>query len=543
LVNIDFTASAPRLSASHSRARRIVARAMAIAVFAAFLAYYGLLCFRHQGWGGDFQMYCAGASQLYRDFAHPAHEAINVPGTESTVYTLQLVAVAALGKLFGATPYRALEFAGVFNLIVFSCAIGYFFSRQSVHSRWELPAACFLFVNLFLRWLHFGWSSDTSLTSMQYVQSYPSTLAWALAFVAFGLMRDVARERRLAKVAVLAAVLWALLLTHVLTASWVIGIVGLHGLLQSVERRSAVPLAAAVATTAVAVVLALSWPYSPFLGQGSLSGVNEGSTFGKSPFIDFPDLYAVAMPACAYLLLRLRRHGFWLLGLVATLAALALWRSLHISFGNRYAFFAAFFAQFLVAEVMALGIFALVGPLSELSPTRAFSWLDRPLSIIVLAAACVAWLPSPMIERAGKVPELGSLLSPAALLELSSPEDAYYRQFADLRPYLARGDVVLTPVSRAVFDLASVTGAQVVSAPNALRVPDRIERGRDVSKFFERVTTRTERAEIVHRYGVTKIRVPEGDNLLLAALTELFGEPVYRDHACAILSTAEGGGG
>ena len=73
---------------------------MSTIVFAAFLEYYGLLCFRGE-WGGDFQMYCAGISRLYENFLHPAHEAIDVPGSQSTVYTLHLVLVAALGKLFG----------------------------------------------------------------------------------------------------------------------------------------------------------------------------------------------------------------------------------------------------------------------------------------------------------------------------------------------------------------------------------------------------------------------------------------------------------
>ena len=195
-----------------------VARWLSVVVVVAFVGYYGLLCFRHQGWGGDFQMYCAGISQLYRNFIEPLHEAMDAPGSQSTTYTFYLVALAALGKVFGATPYRVLEVAGFINLLLYCLGAGYLYSRYSLHRRWWLAAACFVYASTCVRWLHFGWSSELSLTNLQYIQSYPSTTAWALAFFSFGLAEDVRRHRRSRDVAALAAVLAAALLTHVLTA-------------------------------------------------------------------------------------------------------------------------------------------------------------------------------------------------------------------------------------------------------------------------------------------------------------------------------------
>lgn len=512
-------------------------------VFATFLGYYGLLCFRHQGWGGDFQMYCAGISQLYRSFFEPLHEAMDAPGAQSTTYTFYLVALAALGKAFGATPYRVLEVAGAFNLLAYCLGVGYLYSRFSVHRRWWLPAACFVYASTCLRWLHFGWSSELSLTNLQYIQSYPSTLAWALAFFAFGLAHDVQRERRGRDVAMLAAVLAGALLTHVLTASWTIGIVGLHAAWCAARQRDLRLFVRPALALAVAVGLAAIWPYSPFFGQSSMSNVPEGSPFGASPLRDFPTAYALALPCFAYLIVRFRRHAFWVLALLATLGALALWRHRGFTFGNRYSFFAAFCAHFVVAEVMALGVLALLGPLLEVPRRRRWAWLDRPLSIAVLVVALVSWVASPMGERAARATDYGRLSSPLALLRLESPLEAYYREVQELVPVMGPNDRVITPVTRAVFDFATVTGARMVSSPNAWLVPDRVPRQRDMNHFFSRGAKPRDRDAIVRRRHATRVLLPRSHFVYLGGLLQQYGEPLYRSDRYVVWAVKAAGPG
>jgi hypothetical protein len=369
---------------------------------------------------------------------------------------------------------------------------------------------------------------------LQYVQSYPSTFSWALAFVAFGLLRERADRRDDLRYAALAVVLGVLVLTHVLTASWAIGVVLLYAADTSIRAQNAGPIARTALALGVAAAMGFAWPYSSPLGHRSMTGVQEGSVFGKSPFVDFPTLYALAVPCAAYLVWRFRRHQFWVLATVATLGALATWHVLDISFGNRYAFFAAFFAQFIVAEVMTLGIFALVGPLRELDEVRRWPWLDRPFVLVAFAVACLAWIPSPMIEQARKKGVLGSLPSPRELAERPSPHDAYYRQFATIAPYVFRGDVVLTPVARTVFDLASITGARVASSPNALQVPDQNLRASDVGRFFGESTEPEVRANIARHYRATKVLLPSHLFRLADSIAATFGAPLYRDDAYAV---------
>ncbi len=534
LARPSFDEGLPGTSAHRAwTLRTLVSGAVAICVFTAFLAYYGLSCLQPD-WGGDFQLYCAALARLYRDLLHPMHESLNVPGSQSMAYTPFLVSIALLGKLFGATPFRALQIAGLFNLSLFAFGACFLFSRVSIHRQWWLPAASFIFTTLFLRWLHFGWSSETSLTNLQYVQPYPSTFSWALAFIAFGLLDDVRTRRRPLELVALIAVISLLLACHVLTGSWVVGVVGLYGLWVSVQEKSARPLAWASFAIGAGLVPVLLWPYQPFFGQSSMQAVNEGSQFGRSPFIEFPNLYGLAIACFAYVLVRLRRHGFWLLALLATLGVLFVFRQAGMSYGNRYAFFAAFFPQFIVAEVMALGIFALLGPLPELSPSRKFADLDRPLLVALLAVALTVWLPSPMLARARQTVEYGTLWSPRALLQRPSPHDAYYRQYAEVTALVSADDLVIMPVARAVLDFASITGASVVATPLAAKVPDGGQRFRDVNRFFDPKASPRERVGIAEKYGATKVLVPSWLFILLPELVESFGEPIHHGEAYAL---------
>lgn len=518
-------------------------RLIAAAVFLVFILYYGLCCFRAV-WGGDFQMYCAGVSQLYRDFLHPAHEAMNVPGDQSTVYTPYLVLVAALGRLLGATPYRALQFAGLINLLVYLIAVGYFVSRFSMHRRASLAAASFLLVTLFVRWKHFGWSSETSVLTMQFVQSYPSTIGWALALFAFGLVEDFRRSRRPGLLIGLGAVLCLLLLTHVITATWVIGIMGLRALYVLVgERDWRLPLQLAAAIAA-ALGVAVLWPYSAFFGQSSMTEVREPSRFGEHPFIDFLNLYLVALPCAIWAIARVRRHAFIALAFLATFIALEVWRAAGISFGNRYSFFMAFWAQFLVAEAAAAGVLAIAGKLDETSTDlpvgRRYPRVDRPLTILLLVAAALSWFASPMWQEARKR-SLARLSTPSELWRGTSPVDRYYSQFDGLARHLGPEDVAIMPVSRTAFDLASITGAQIVSSPNAHRVPDARIRERDMGRFFSDRATAQTRLEFARRYGATKVLLLRKQFRVLRTMEQLFGPPLYRDGNHALFDSSKAG--
>jgi len=150
---------------------------------------------------------------------------------------------------------------------------------------------------------------------------------------------------------VVAALVWFLLLSHSLTAGWVIGIIGcrvlahLAGYGNAAARRHAMRSALAVGgATACGVLMTWLWPYFDITASPALRLYPEGSEFGDHPFRDMGRMYVLAFPA-AMVFLWHRRHGFLIGGFPVTFAALQVFRVLDYSYGNRFAFFQAFFAQ------------------------------------------------------------------------------------------------------------------------------------------------------------------------------------------------------
>jgi hypothetical protein len=505
--------------------------AFGLSAMVLFVVYFGVHCFRYP-MVGDFGRHCASVASLYRNFRHPLHEAMPVPGTQSEVHTPYIVAVAACGRALGVTPYRALQLAGVANLVFYAWSVWFFFRTFSVLRRsWVAPAA-FLLVSLFLRNRLFWWASETSFASVRWIQSYPSFFAWAGALTAFALAERFFRRPRALMLVGIAFLVWTLLLSHNLTAGWVIGILILRGLWEVFRNRSAVKPAAALGfAVASGVVLTLLWPYFDILRSPGLLRIPEGSEFGDHPFRDMAGLYAVALPAAAGLLV-LRRHGFWLAAFAATFLALHVFRALGFDYGNRYAFFQAFYAQAFVAEAVGVAAVVLRRDREELPRKLSNSPLLRSGFVLLGAAVLVLTVTAPVAReesRAGR-----PLLSFRELFDLPPTHDAYYARLGEVGNGLKESDVVMMPVEHAAWDVASITGARVVASLFAYRVPDFPARALAVHRFFAPEADRRWRGEILRRYGVTKVLLTPTVRGREAELIPFLGPAVARTASLAL---------
>ena len=498
-----------------------------------FVAYFGAHCFRYPPPPvADLGRHCAAVASLYRNFLHPLHEAMPAPGTESEVHTPYIVAVAALGRSLGVTPYRALQLAGVANLAFYAWSIWFFFRTSSVLRRnWIAPAA-FLLVSLFLRNRLFSWASETSFASVRWIPAYPSFFAWGGAITGFVLVERFFRRPRAATLVGIAFLVWVLLLSHNLTATWMIGILLLRGIWEVLGDRSAAKPAAALGlAVASGVLLTILWPYFEILRSPGLLRIPEGSEFGDHPFRDMAGLYAVALPAAAGFLV-LRRHGFWVAAFAATFFALQVFRALRFDYGNRYAFFQAFFAQAFVAEAVGLAAAVLRRDRDELPGRISTSPLLRSGFVLLGAAALVLTATAPAVRQESRVKR--PLLSFRKLFELPPTHDAYYGRLAEVGERLKESDVVMMPVEHAAWDVASITGARVVASPFAYRVPDFGARALDVHRFFSVGTDRDRREAILRSYRVTKILLTPTVRDREAGLSALLGPAVARTASLAL---------
>jgi hypothetical protein len=485
-----------------ARFRRIET-AVAFVALGLFVTYFGLHCFKYV-WRGDIQRHCAAVASLYKDFLHPPHEAVAAPGTTSEVHTPYIVAVAALGRMLHVTPYRALQLVGVLNLILYVWAVRIFFRTFSVAGDSWIPPLFFLLVSLCMRERLYSWASEASFINLRVIQAYPSMFGWGLALVMFALAQRSAR--RIGKsVVLLAALIWVLLLSHNITGSWVIGIIGVIGLLELVESRGSKEAARRVlllfAATAAGIALTYFWPYFDISRSPGLLLFPEGSEFADHPLRDMAPLYVLAAIAAVWLV-RLRHHQFFFAGFAATALVLIVCRYVGFSYGNRYAFFQAFFAQAAVAEMAAIGLLHLCR--QRVLPERLRlrggpAWLSPAFAAAVI-----------LLSLTSQTMRHLRMAGFARLLTRPSAHDLYYQRLGSLSSRLGRQDVVIMPVSYSNWDVASITGARVVVAPFAYRLPDFAKRLEDVNRYLDPATDSRSRGDIIERYGVSKVLLTPG---------------------------------
>ncbi len=384
---------------------------------AVFVIYYGIHAFRLPMFG-DFPVYLAAVHALYVDPWLPAHETMAVQGANSVWYSPYTVLVAIAGKMLQVSPYRALLLAGVANLLLYAGAIVFFFRTFASRPTSPWPPLLFLAVTLFLRSENYEWSSETSYQTLRFIQAYPSFLGWPLALIAFALVeRVVRRTHGLATLATLTLLIAFLLLSHLITASWVIGIVGLRGLYAvaaawrlasrqgqigstTALRESAATFGKILAALVAAVCLSLLWPYYSLLQLGSFGTVAEGAPFGSQPFHFMLAVYALGLVA-AIPAIRAGRHLFWIVAFLATMGAWAAFRLAGLNYGDRYVFFMAFFPQVMIADAASLAIESVF----RKTPNGNQKRLARMGAGIYLAAlvAAIIWAPSMRGEWRGLI--------------------------------------------------------------------------------------------------------------------------------------------
>ena len=526
-------ASAPRdfLNRAPAGARQT---AILFCGMATFVAYYGACAFVAR-WGGDIHEYLAAIHALYRNIWSPPHEALGLSGKYSTIYSPYIVTIALIGKALGVSAYRALQIAGIFNLALYVSAIVVFFRTFSASPRSPWPSMLFLVVSLFMRSAHYAWSSETDYLSLILIQAYPSLFGWALALFAFVLTDRAVATRSMAAIGGVTLLIAFLVPTHPITARWVIGIVGLRGLYVVLEavwnswrapgafggwQRPLATAALIGGSVFVAIVLSLLWPYySPFLLFG-FSGAQENAPFGANPFSLIPAVYVLAL--FALLAWPSRVYAFWIAAFAATFGAWATYRLAGVQYGDRYVFFMAFFAQFIVADAV---VAASRRVLSSEAAVRYKGNRQRILSGAYVLLFLLAFFFSPSLA-----PNLArQLVNPRAFWTAPSAERAFYTEWEPLRAVLGPTDMVMmAPSPGASNDVPAVTGAAVVAVPFAFAVPDYADRMQSAQRFFAPGASADARIRELKRWNATKVIVSRSLDLA-PEMESLFGPPIWRD--------------
>ncbi len=506
---------------------------------AVFVIHYGIYAF-HFPPAGDFHVYLAAVHALYVDPWIPSHETMAVQGASSVWYSPYTVLVAVVGKMLQVTPYRALQFAGIANLLLYAGAIVFFFRTFASRPTSPWPPLVFLAVTLFMRSENYDWSSETSYHTLQYIQAYPSFLGWPLALIAFALAERIVRGTHgLATLATLTLLITFLVLSHLITASWVIGIVGLRGLYAVAAarlltlreeqigsttgmRHSMATFVKILAVILAAVSLSLFWPYYSLFELGNFGTMVEGAPFGSQPFHFMLAVYTLGLVA-AIPAIKAGRHLFWVVAFVATMGAWATARLAGLNYGDRYIFFMAFFPQVIIADAAALAIERVWRKTPDGNQKR----LARMGSGIYLAALVAAIIWTPIMR--GEWMDL--IRMPSSLWHMPATDKAFYDWMETYRTALKPGDVVMMSYNERVLamDLAAVTGARMVAVQFSDDVPDLPVRADSVERFFSSGASAETRLGELRRWQANRILLIGPTLELEPDITALVGKPIYRN--------------
>lgn len=510
---------------------------VAVLFFGTFVFYFSLCAFR-LSWSWDFNVYISGVSALYENFSHPRHESMPVDAKYSFAFTPYILAVAAMGSWFSLTEYAALQWAGVFNLVLYAASILIYFRSTSSVRGSILPALFFLVTSLTLRNMNYNWSSETSIATLRLIQSYPSLFAWSLALLSFAALESLFVRGRLSALMALIFLIWALILVHQITASWVIGILGVRSLFElasqyySGRTRSYSLVYGLSGSVIIAFVLAYFWPYSNLLALSGAVNVAENPPFGVglNPLKTFAWLYVLAIPGF-YLLAASKRGKLLFFFFLATVGAFAAFKAMELQYGYRYVFFMAFFAQVAVAEVAAIGVRAITQVLSRaIKKRRLPGWPSIAAgAMTILTAWAVSQAPSFKWATAELYGHKGSRIK--GLWSGQNPAEAYYSRFPKLRQVLKPNDVVLiNPGDYLSYQLSVLTGARSVVVDFAFIVPDYSSRKAAVNDFLTPGAVWSARRAVIERYGVTKILLTRASGTLIieSELSQYLGDAILK---------------
>lgn len=484
-------------------------------VFSSFLLYFGLTVFR-SNWGYDFGFYLSAVSALQTDMWNPAHETVaGATLADSLMYSPYIFLVAVVGKLASLSAFASLQLAGCLNLVLYVLAIIHFFRVFSVNRQcWSAPAL-FLVVSLLVRRFNYSWSSETSLLTLPYIQSYPSTFAWPIVLLALAETELYLRNGRSRHLLAVLAGFWCIALSHMLTASWLLGLLALRILFRPLippeqNLGSSGKFAAGMVLASGATLL---WPYLDVLRIFDRAGYPENPPFGQHLASEMWYPFLLGLPALVYFLKR-KRHRLLALWFAGTWLAFFVARLLGLAFGNRFIFFQLFFLHVVIAEALALGL------------KRAIKHGFKPTGLSLVTLVCLfslGTLASPQLREATF--GYNKLARPIQLYRLPSNRETLYRKWSPFRTYIRPEEVVLTPLDDAPAYLATYTGCRCLLG--LYPIAGSVQRKAEVARFMSPGVPWAEKRKTLVKYGVGKVLVKTTRPALLRQLHNHLGPPIF----------------
>lgn len=453
-----------------------------------FFLLLQVLAFSLQGlWVEDFWEHSAAVSEFMRHPFNPSHPQLNLdaPHTFLNPYTF---VVGVTASAFGLTSITALSIFGVFNFCLFCVSLHTFISSLCL-SKNKVPKVSF-YALLFVLFLWGGqpwpYSGFFSYQIFFFNLPYPSTFIGGLSLLTLGLLGQNQTIHPALRWLAVTVVVSLCLLTHPLTAQFLV--LGLIAQALFAQSHRIVRLLAIAVACVVAVALASSWPFYPFLellrGAASVYDLSNGTMYYH--FIERIWPFIILSPLIAWAMLQ-REQRIVLFIFVSTIIIY-----LFGYYTHKYSYGRIISYTILMAQVCCAVV-----------ATRAEDFLYKLHARALPAYQALVILLLLTVSFNALSAATSRLLTAANSVRLERPifNQVLYKDFVVLPSYIPTGSTVFANLE-ASWLLPSF-GAKVIAAQHPLAfVRDATQRQQDLEIFFTEGTTATIRLEFLKKYDV-----------------------------------------
>ncbi len=471
----------------------------------------------------DYGEHAASILEMSENLFSPQNPMLPISGDTTLRYTPYIFIAGLIKKILHLELETTLAFISFFSFIILIAGV-YLFSVQYFRNR-DMPVYL-LIVLLFFWGRPFLYSNDYSFNFIAYTLFYPSIITFNLGFIGFYLI-IVWLEKLSGKFLIYYILLSVFLfLTHPLTASFYLLTCFIIALTHQNYWKKGVLLVFAV--FGVSLILAILWPYYPFLTAFNRSMTTEWYQHDfKSSLYDPFNIFIGACPAILGLPLAMRclikRENLiipW--GLFSCILIYIISFILDINLGERYIFFILFFLHLAIAVYLCqLNIFCfntwqniLAQPFIKSVQIFIFS--------LLLAGCILIHAGNVLLQQSG----YSMSLTPPFVYKYTDPIEEYRK----LRPFLKKDDIVLSdPLS--MWLLPAITGVKIVALyhDNPL-VTDNNHRIYDLVNFYKKDTLIELRQDIIKKYDVTHVvlNFDRGNNKIIDSINLNFYEADFK---------------
>jgi hypothetical protein len=451
-----------------------------------FLLLY-VLAFSLQGiWVEDFWEHSAAVSEFMRDPLSPSHPQLNLaaPHTFLNPYTF-FVALTALA--LGLNSITALSIFGVLNFCLFCWGLKVFISSLCADKADVQKVSFYALLFILFLWGGQPWpySGFFNFQIFLFNLPYPSTFIGALSLLTLGLIGRIQTKLGLAHWLVLVLVTSLSLLTHPLTAQFLV--IGLVAQALVSRQNIFIPLLQIASLCVASVALASVWPFYPFLallrGAGTVYDISNLTMYFH--FIERIWPFIVLSPLIAWVLLQ-RSYRVLLFIFCATAIIYIFGFYSHKYSYGRIVSYTIMIAQ-LCCAIVAVRLEAW---LNNNQPRVWSIYQTLLLSLLIFLSA--GWLYASTTR----------LLTAANSIWLGRPvfNQISYKDYQSLSTHVPVGSLVFANLN-ASWILPSY-GAKVVAALHPLAfIQDAEQRVQDTTIFFARDTPSSVRLSLLKKYN------------------------------------------